>query len=326
MKKPTAMVIVGILITAAILGSVWMVTGGGQGLTLSLGGQQPSGAVDVNVVGSCADKGVRPVISAAAFEVDTTQNNKKTQVATTVIIAQPGGLILNQTTGSATASTDVSVPCGSKVAVLVGDGGGTTYYYNAVVADAIGISQSYYLEVKKSGAASITVNNDTSPGWASTITLGNNSITDPDSIGLRIEPPTTAGAYFGDLGYGACVKYASLNFTNVYPQPNAGMTSIAHVGGTSAHDAVRCYDMPGILVSGGNVYTGTLFFDKVATAFQNSTISIDMTIVDKTTGVFNNLPYSGYDSSASGGDMQNTDLGRADVTTSNLLNITGVPA
>ena len=286
------------------------------------------GQVNQQTIGSCANQGVRPVISAAAYWVDPTQNNKKAQVATTMLFAkQDSSQIYNSTTGSATSSTDVSVPCGDKVTVLAGEGGGTTYYYNGAAFDAVGVSHSFDVEVKRSGAATITVHNDTATGWASTILLGNNSITDPDStIAIRVMPPTSAGAYFGDLGWAMCVKYASLNFTNVYPQPNSGQVSTAHVGGSAAHDAVRCYDMPGTLVAGGAPYVGTLYLDKISSAFQNATIGLDVTLVDKTSGIFNGKVYSGYDTSAAGGDGQATDLGRADVTTSNLLNISALPA
>ncbi len=307
------------LIGLAVIG---LLAGWWQLPTLAAGG-----TVDQQVIGSCAETGTNPAVYATAYWVDPTQNNKKTQVATTMLTAkQDSSLLYNSTTGSATAATIVTVPCGTKVAELAGDGGGTTYYYNGAMFDASGVSHSFDIEVKKSGAASMTVHNDTATGWASTILLGNNSITDPDSIDLRVEPPVTAGQYFGDIGWAFCVKYNSLNFTNVYPQPNSGLVSIAHVGATSTRDTVKCYDMPGLLVAGGAPYVGTLVFDKVSSAFMNATVGMDATIVDKTSGLFNGKIYTGYDTSAPGGDGQNTDLGRADVSTTSLMNISAAPA
>ena len=291
--------------------------------------QMAAGAgVNQQIVGSCADKGVNPIVYTTAYWVDPTQNNKQTQIATTVTLAKQGtSQIYNQSTSSATASLATAVPCGDKVGDIVGDGGGTTYYYNGVMFDAVGISHSNTIEVKKSGAATIQVHNDTAVGWASTILLGNNSIVTPDqSIAIRVMPPSGAGQYFGDLGWAMCLKYPALNFTNVYPNPNNGLTSIAHVSGTTTRDTVRCYDMPGILVSGGAPYYGTLYLQKVASAFNNATVGVDVQLVDKTSGLFNGVLYTGFDSSASGGDGQATDLGRADVSTTNLMNISSAPA
>ncbi len=284
--------------------------------------------VDQQVTGSCANAGINPTVYTTAFWVDPTQNNKQTQIATTVTLAKQGtSQIYNQSTSSATAALATAVPCGDKVADIAGDGGGTTYYYNGAAFDALGVSHSNTIEVKKSGAATIAVHNDTATGWASTILLGNDSITDPDSsIAVRVMPPSGAGQYFGDLGWAMCVKYPALNFTNVYPQPNNGLASIAHVSGTTTRDTVRCYDMPGILVAGGSPYYGTLYLDKVSSRFGNATIGVDVTLVDKTSGLFNGMLYTGFDSSASGGDGQATDLGRADVTQANLMNISATPA
>lgn len=306
----------------AVIGLVLVGTG-----TIDLSALSAVDGVDQVVVGSCASEGVRPVISATAYDVDPTQNNKQTQVATTVLFAKAdSSMIYNSTTGSATASTDVSVPCGDRVSVLVGDGGGTTYYYNGETFDATGVSHSFNIEVKRSGAATMAFHNETHTGWASTITYANTSVSDGDTdLEFRLSPPQGAGEMFGDKGYAMCVKWNSLNFTKVYPMTGSAVT-IAHISGTSTLDKVACYEMPGVLASGSSPYEGRFYLDTTGTNPMQNETTIDVVLVDKTSGLFNGLIYSGYDTSAPGGDAQATDLGRTDVTQAAAITIGGVPA
>ena len=282
-----------------------------------------AGVTQQQVGEACAGLSVQPTAYATAYFIDPTSNNQKTQVATTMIFAKPGtSVIYNATTGSATAASATGVPCGTPLAIVAGDGGGTTYYYNAAMFSAVDkVSVFSDLEVQKSGAASIYVHNDTSTGWASSVYLGNESITDPDTtIKVQAKVPTTAGAYFGDKGWAMCLKYNSMNFTKMYPQPYTSTVSIPSVKGTTTLDSVSCYEMPGLLVSGGADYEGTLYLDKAAGNILNAT-TIGITLVDKTSMLFNGELKVGYDTSIT--DGANTDAGRANVATTAAVTIKG---
>lgn len=273
---------------------------------------------------ACAGLSVQPSAYATAYFIDPTTNNQKTQVPTTMIFAKPGtSVVYNATTGSATQATITSVPCGTPLAIVAGDGGGTTYYYNAAMFSAVDkVSVFADLEVQKSGAASIYLHNATSTGWGTSTMLNNASMTDPDTtVKVQVKVPTTAGARFGDLGWALCVKYNSLNFTKIYPQPSTSSVNIPHVKGTANLDTVACYEMPGMLVSAGADWEGTLYLDPASGNHLNAT-TIGLTVVDKTNMLFNGQLVQGYDTSVTNG--QNTDAGIADVSTATAVTIVPV--
>lgn len=307
-----------LLLIVLILAGVWYFGMGGQ-QQLSAAGQMQAA---VQSGAACEGLATQPIVYATADWIDPTQNNKETQVATTVIFAKPGSpVVYNVTTSSATTQSTTAVPCGMPLAVVAGDGGGTTYYYNGVstpAVDRISIDATGIL-VKKSGAASLYVHNATSTGWATTTNLVNTSMTDPDTvIKVQVKVPTTAGAYFGDAGWALCVKYNSLNFTRIYPQPYTSSVSIPSVKGTATLDTVACYEMPGMLVSAGADWEGTLYLDPTSGNHLNTT-TVGITLVDKTAMLFNGNLIVGYDTSLT--DGQNTDAGRANVATATALTI-----
>lgn len=278
-----------------------------------------AGVTQQQIGEACAGLSVQPTAYATAYFIDPTTNNQKTQVASTMIFAKPGtSVIYNSTTGSTTAATVTGVPCGTPLAIVAGDGGGTTYYYNAAMFAAVDkVSVFADLEVVKSGAASLRLHNDTSTGWATTTKIGNSTITDPDTtISVQVRVPTTAGAYFGNLGWAMCVKYDSANFTQVYPSPNSGMASIPHVKATSTLNTVECYAMPGLLVSAGSNWEGVLYLNKASGNLLNDS-AIDIVLVDKTNMLFNGALVEGYDTSVTNG--VNTDAGITDVSTSSAV-------
>ncbi len=312
MKIGAIEAIVGLLVLGFLTGYIQLPLAAGAAIS-----QQQVGE-------ACAGLSVQPSAYATAYFIDPTTNNQKTQVASTMIFAKPGtSVVYNSTTGSASMATTTSVPCGTPLAIVAGDGGGTTYYYNAAMFSAVDkVSVFADLEVQKSGAASINVHNATSTGWGTTTSLVNTSMTDPDTtIDVQVKVPTTAGARFGDLGWALCVKYNSLNFTKIYPQPSVSSVNIPHVKGTTTLDTVACYEMPGLLISAGSDWEGSLYIDPASGNHLNAT-TIGITVVDKTNMLFNGGLTAGYDTGVT--DGQNTDAGRADVSTATAVTI--VPA
>jgi len=310
-EKLTQFAILGIV---AILGIMLYQANSGQfgavGGTVTQGGE------------ACAGLSTQPIAYATAYFVDPTSNNLKTQVATTMTFAKPEtSIIYTATTGSTTNYSSTTVPCGTSLAILAGDGGATTYYYNGMLVPVVDkVSVFADLEVVKSGAASIRMRGDANPSWNTTIDISNASLTDPDTtMQVQVRVPTTAGAYFGDQGWAMCLQWNSGNITKAYPTPYTAAVSIPHVLVTGTRNTIACYEMPGMLKSTGSDYIGTIYIDRAATV-PTVASTIGITLVDKTAMLFNGKMVVGYDTSVTNG--LNTDAGRADVTTAGAISIT----
>lgn len=300
------------IVAVLLLGIVALAAGWIQLPVAAVGGVADQTGVD------CAG-GNQPIAYATAMFTDPTQNNKQSQVATTITFAKTGTpTIYNSTTSSTTIQTTTSVPCGQALAVIAGDGG-STYYFNAKDAglvtrtsiDATGI------EVVKSGAATIVFENSSGSGWASTITESGGEIADPDAdLQYWAKVPTTAGAYFGDKGWAMCFRYDSANFTQIRPTNYAAQVSIPHIKASTTLNSVSCWEMNGLLKSGGSDLKGNIYMDRAA-ALTGGNSSISVVLVDKTSMLFNGALFVGYDTGIT--DGLNTDAGRADVTVTNAV-------
>jgi hypothetical protein len=118
-----------------------------------------------------------------------------------------------------------------------------------------------------------------------------------------------------------CVRYNAANFTQVYPQGYVAKVSIPHVTAVGIRDTVACYEMPGLLVSAGADWEGSLYLNPAGTYTGANATTVDVVLVDKTSMLFNGQLVVGFDTSIT--DGLNTDAGIADVTTTSALTVKG---
>lgn len=266
---------------------------------------------------SCTGLTTAPAMSWGQYWVDPSTNNQKTAAAGWMSLFEPGRAVatLSQTANGGN-TTGASLTCGMTYNQVGGDGGATTYYYT--VRPVGPVNQLVYsagdMELTPSGAAVMTFSNASTPEGAvtyiSNATFGGTSV-GTATVKVHIQFPTNT--VFGDKGYVLCFQYNPANVTTVVPSGGVAYNQIG-VNGTSLFSltGVKCYDMG--MSNKGQAIDIPLSIQGAGRGIAGAS-RINVLLLDKTTGLFNGMPFIGTDNGPGSG--ANSDLGRANIVTAN---------
>jgi hypothetical protein len=323
----TILILVIAVVAVAALGYVAINgIGAGAAMVPTETNVNPQGLSGQGTDGAVLCMNVAPQARLAAYYVDTSQNDKVTQVATNAYVCAPGAssCVAKTTATSGFNTTNVGeVGCLDTIDFIAGDGGATYYYGHSGAAKVTGQvftpGTANGLEVKYSGALTMKFADASaaSYGWNSTRSgsgaynwtlAGVGAGGESQDVAIRVASPAKPKIY-GDLGYALCFIFNSNNITSVKPANSNGIVTqpLTHVKATATLDTVQCYDM-GKLPSGAT-QESTLYIKAKTGVTPSAATTIGVYAADFTADLYNGGLIPSYEYRNGNG----TDIGLADV-------------